>query len=144
MQLQPPRRVAKRPVARTGRTVDLNSKARMYAKQQGLPPMQVRVARLVPHPQKPKQRVWQFPVDRKLLMIADVITVLCEARAGHPEDGEFLTLQIPKWFIEQPLLPLFQDTNSSKVTLHLSADEADFLDVLDLPKPLPLREFAVS
>jgi hypothetical protein len=118
----PKKRVAKEP--------GLQERARAFAKQRGLALKDLRTGRL--RGPAGADAFWEFrlsPAD----LTRETLTLLCEGRATHPEDGEFVALEIPTWFLATPLIPLFKEAHGKPVRLRLSASDGNLFELLEIP-----------
>ncbi len=118
----PKKRVEKQP--------GLQDRARMFAKKNGLPLKDLRTGRL--RGSAGADAFWEFrlsPADLE----RETLTLLCEGRATHPKDGEFVALEIPAWFLATPLMSLLKEAHGKSVRLRLSASDSNLFELLEIP-----------
>jgi DNA-binding transcriptional MerR regulator len=120
-------------IPKTPKPLGLQQRAQRFAKQQGLPIKDLRTARLRESVEDPARAYWEFRLGLADIKQRESLTLMCEGRPSHPEDGEFVALEVPTWFLATPLLPLFKNAKGKPLRLRLSAGDSNTFELLELP-----------
>jgi DNA-binding transcriptional MerR regulator len=124
-------------VQRVSKAPGVQHRARMFAMHQGLPLKDLRTARL--RDADGENPYWEFRLNHVDLQ-RETLTLLCEGRGYVSRDPDFMVLEIPSWFLDQPLGPLFKKARGEPLRLSLSASDANLFQLLEVPEIL-LAEF---
>jgi DNA-binding transcriptional MerR regulator len=118
----------------------LQDRAKLFAKQNDLPQKDLRAA--IFRTSIGGKSFWEFRLSPADLQ-RETLHLFCEGRGPDSQDADFIVLNIPGWFLAQPLGPLFQEAHGKPLRLRLSASDSNAFELLELPG-MQLGEFRAS